>query len=282
MHRSLDPLSSPQQLSKPQLTSLGGVRLCVAAVLLAATSLTVGASSARGQYPQGGYAGTALPNNPGHPLLSASLPPGALGAARLASGGQRGFPLQGYYQPVAIYGPAGSQLALAAAGGFAPPVEAPLQAALLVGSVYRFQVTRIPNQPGVELFPTIEIIDRLHPPPGQETRFPIPVHLDADDLAQALEGRLVTRVIYLEDPQTALPVADEPESQRTFDVRADHDPLLEADRLGRPVAVLRIGSLAPPRDAALLNQFLLGCPPWLPIAPVPAPIPATIAAPAAP
>lgn len=247
MHRLTD---SPKQPPKQRV-----VGLCVAAAILAVT-----ATSARGQGPVG-----SLPSDPGHYLLNASMPPGALGAARLASGGPRGFPVRGYYQPVAIYGPDGSHLALAASGGFAPPVEGPLKAGLLVGGVYRFQVSRIPYQPGVELFPTIEIIDRLHPPAGQEAEFPIPVHLDADDLTQAMEGRLVTRVIYLEDPQTALPVADPPESQRNFDVRADLDPLQEADRLGRPVAVLRIGSLAPPHDAALLNHFLLGSPPWLPI-----------------
>ena len=232
--------------------------LCTAAVMWVLAALPV-----RGQGP----AGTVPPRGSVHYLLDANMPPGALGAARLAGRS----PVHGYYQPVAIYGPDGSQLALAASSGFTPSVEGPLQAGLLVGAAYRVQVSQIPGQPGVEIFPTVEVIDRLHPPPGQTTRFPIPVHIGEDDLAQALAGRLVTRVIYLEDPQTALPLADAPQTQRSFDVRADLDPLQEADRLGRPVAVLRIGSRVPPRDPVLIDQFLLGSPPWLPIPSEPKP-----------
>lgn len=225
--------------------------------LLCAAIAALGASRAHAQ-----GAGPTMPSGNVHYLLSADMPPGALGAARLSGRGA----VHGYYQKVAIHAPEGVRLALAAGSTFTPPVEAPLQAGLLVGAVYRFQVLNIPNQPGVELFPTVEIIDRLHPPPGVTDQFAIPVHLDMDDLYQAMEGRLVTRVIYLEDPQTALPVADEPDSQRNFDVRVDQDPLQEADRLGRPVAVLRIGSRVPPRDPSQGDAFMLGSPPWLPVA----------------
>lgn len=208
----------------------------------------------------------SAPSRPAHFLVNGDMPPGALGQIGLM---QRS-PLQGYYQPVRIHAPQGAQIALAANGTFMPAESQPYAAGLMVGAVYRFQVTNIPNQPGVELFPTIEVIDRIYPPPGQEVAFPIPVHLDADDLAQALDGRLVTRVIYLEDPQTALPLADAPQSQRSIDVRSDSDPLHEADRLGRPVAVLRIGSRIPPSDPQQLDQFLLGSAPWLQIPRMPA------------
>ncbi|GIW98420.1 MAG: hypothetical protein KatS3mg111_1753 [Pirellulaceae bacterium] len=37
-----------------------------------------------------------------------------------------------------------------------------------------------------------------------------------------------------------------------------------ADQLGRPVAILRIGSRSPPRAGEALHEFLYGCPPWIP------------------
>ena len=37
-------------------------------------------------------------------------------------------------------------------------------AGMLIGQVYRLRVTNIPHQPGVEVFPTIQVIDRLYPP----------------------------------------------------------------------------------------------------------------------
>ena len=80
---------------------------------------------------------------------------------------------------------------------------------MLIGSVYRLRVTNIPLQEGLEVFPTIEVIDRLYPPVGQEFRFPIPIELTQEELEMALDGKFVTRVIYLEEPDAALPVAAE-------------------------------------------------------------------------
>ena len=143
--------------------------------------------------------------------------------------------------------------------------EANLMAGLLIGNVYRFQITEIPGAPGAELFPTIELIDRTYPPPGLATLYPIPIHLDQIDLDTALDGQLVTRVIYLEDQQSAAPLARSPEHSQAVDVAHYQDPLEVADRLGRPVAIIRLGSLAPPTSAELMPQFFFGYPMWAPI-----------------
>lgn len=50
--------------------------------------------------------------------------------------------------------------------------DAPSQAGLLVGNVYRVRISGMPEFPGIELYPSIELLDRLHPPPGQEQNFP--------------------------------------------------------------------------------------------------------------
>jgi len=65
--------------------------------------------------------------------------------------------------------------------------------------------------------------------------------LAENDLELALAGKFVTRVIYIEDPRNALPVAQEPGKQEWFDARPGEDPLQVADVLGRPVAIVRIG-----------------------------------------
>lgn len=193
-------------------------------------------------------------------LLSDNAPPGVLGGARLARWGA----VAGYYQPVRILGPEGVRFALATSGGFEEPEDGPLQAGLLVGAAYRLRVTDIPYRPGEELFPTIEVIDRLYPPPGEAHQFPIPIVLTEEDLEAAANGQMVTRVIYLEDPQTALPVADRPNTQRHFDVRPEQNALQTADQLGRPVAILRIGSRILPTNPFQVLSFVYGGPPWVP------------------
>jgi hypothetical protein len=136
---------------------------------------------------------------------------------------------------------------------------------MLVGAVYRFRVTGIPSWPGEELYPTLEIIDRICPEPGREHRFPIPIMLTIEDMESALKGSLVTRVIYLEDSSVSMPVATTPDQQLTLDVSPTENALQAADQLGRPVAILRLGSRVPTDLGGDLSNFLYGCPPWVPL-----------------
>ena len=131
---------------------------------------------------------------------------------------------------------------------------------LLIGQPHRFRVAGIPGREGLEVFPTVELIDRLYPPPQQKTRFPIPIQLTAEELQMALAGKMVTRVIYLEDPRSALPLVENPGLQRYFEVAPGEDPLEVADRLGRPVAILRMGSRLP-SDQGPDDAFFFGSPP---------------------
>jgi hypothetical protein len=153
--------------------------------------------------------------------------------------------LPGYFQPVEIKAPAGVVISTAGADGFERPGRTPLIAGMLIGSVYRLRVTNIPGQEGVEVYPTIEVIDRIYPPLGQEFRFPIPIELSQDELEMALAGKFVTRVIYLEEPAAALPVAEQPDQQSCFETGDGENPLEVADTLGRPVAILRMGARVP-------------------------------------
>ena len=184
--------------------------------------------------------------------------PGAIGSEQLLRGG----PLPGYFQPVEILAPRGTVIATAEAGQFNDPQAAPISVGLLIGSVYRLRITNIPLQPGMEVFPTIEVIDRTYPPPGMEFKFPIPIELSQQELEMALDGKFVTRVIYLEEPDGAVPAAHEPGDQPYFEVRDGENPLEVADSLGRPVAILRMGARIPEAGGPD-HAFMYGSPPLL-------------------
>ena len=194
---------------------------------------------------------------PVHYWHQGSTPPGAIGSLQL----RRGGPLPGFFQPVMIKAPPGVLISLAEGGGFPEVYRAPVTAGLLIGQVYRFRVMDIHRQAGSEVFPTIEVIDRLYAPPGEAQRFPIVVELTMEDLGYALDGKFVTRVIYLEDPQWAVPFKQVPEGQNWFEVGPGKDPLAIADQLGRPVAILRMGARLPGDGGAPRMDFLFGCPP---------------------
>jgi hypothetical protein len=186
------------------------------------------------------------------------MPPGAIGSQQLLRGG----PLPGYFQPVEIKAPPGALISTAASGQFENPQLAPMKAGMLIGSVYRLRITSIPRQEGLEVYPTIEVIDRLYPPVGQEFRFPILIDLTQDELELALDGKFVTRVIYLEEPEAALSVAQKPDDQTCFEVADGENPLEVADSLGRPMAILRMGGRLPDVGGAD-DSFLYGSPPML-------------------
>lgn len=192
-----------------------------------------------------------------HYLHQGIMPPGAIGRMQLARGG----PVAGFFQPVELRAPKGTSISLAEEGGFTQLQPAPVKAGLLIGQVYRLRVTGIPFRPGMEVFPTVEVIDRLYAPRGQEQRFPIIVELSEEDLSLAVDGKFVTRVIYLEDPYTALPVPEDPSRQSWFEAGPGHDPLAVADQLGRPMAILRMGARLPDHAMGPDMSFLFGCPP---------------------
>ena len=185
-----------------------------------------------------------------HELIRGDMPPGVA-----ADYYRMGNPaLATYVQPVRIVGPPGSQLEIAARGGFMLTNASKVTVGMQIGPVYRLKVTNIPESPGKELYPSIEVLNRLYPPEGLENDFPIQVVLGKDDLKQALAGNLVTKVIYLENPETALPHRHREDQQPFIDVGGGEDPLRAAEKMGRPMAILRIGSRVPmPSDR--LQQF---------------------------
>jgi hypothetical protein len=114
-----------------------------------------------------------------------------------------------------------------------------------IGGVYRLRVGGFGSDPSQVVYPTVEVIDRLYPPTGLALRFPIPVELTAEELELAAHGNFVTRVIYLEDPSEALPTSQKNGEQPWAEAPQGADPLVVADQLGRPMAILRIGGRIP-------------------------------------
>ena len=201
----------------------------------------------------GGIHESAVAQRKAHYLFNARLPTGEIGRAQLL----RRPELRNYFQPVRVIVPRGA--AVAVAGIFDKPDTDATLVGLQVGQVYRLEVSDIPNRGRVIVYPTIELLDRMHPPSRKETRYPIPIEITAEDLALALAGKYVKRVVYVEDPRAALAARDLPE-QRYFEVLPTEDPLVVASELGRPVAILRMGTVTPGAQG-LTSEFLFGSPP---------------------
>jgi hypothetical protein len=156
-----------------------------------------------------------------------------------------GRPQPPYFQPVKVSLPSQGRVTFYDQRPDRPvELESPAQVALLVGRLYRFRIDNMPELPGVEFYPTIEVIDRLHPPAGKADAFPVEFGLSQEEFAWAAEGRLVTKVVYLEQPQR-VPLMQLDEPHRTITLPPSKNALAEADDLGRPMAIVRLGGRTP-------------------------------------
>ncbi len=160
--------------------------------------------------------------------------------------------MKGYSQPVQIIGPNDSHVAYWDGAAFVDANDSTAKLNMNVGGVYQLKITQIPRNPGAEIFPTVELINRLYPPEGQAENFPVVIDIPDGDLQQAIDGKLVTRVVYLENPDTAMPFRQTATEQPYFDVSPQQDVLQAALQLGRPMAIVRLGSRVP--DNALNSQ----------------------------
>lgn len=160
-----------------------------------------------------------------------------------------------YFQPVKVFLPGEGRVTFYDLTPDRPvELEAPAQTALLVGRVYRFKVDNLPDYPGAAFYPSIELIDRLHPPADKVDQFPVEFELTTEELDWAEAGRLVTKVIYLEQPQR-VPLRQLEEPRRTETLPSAENALAEADERGRPMAIVRLGGRTPNADGSDRQQF---------------------------
>lgn len=198
--------------------------------------------------------------NPFYQPVNQNLPTGV--AAYWAGASGKASPP--YFQPVRVDVPSQGKVTVFHGPGHTPfelATERPF--AILVGHVYRLKVSGMPEYPGVELYPSVELLDRLHPPPGEELNFPVPLQFTEEEIAAALDGRLVTKVIFLEQPNLA------PPRKQTFPIPTPDYPasvniLAEADMVGRPMAILRLGSRVPWAGGADQGFYGAGTPVYIP------------------
>jgi hypothetical protein len=110
------------------------------------------------------------------------------------------------------------------------------------GAIYRLKVSNIPGRPGVDLYPTVEVGPALPRTEAFLAHNAIPVQFTPEDFDQVLTGNFVTKVLYLPDPQfQELAVAG---VETLVSTRLDPgvDPIVEADRRGAILAIIRLGN----------------------------------------
>ncbi len=154
--------------------------------------------------------------------------------------------------------------------------EAPLTFGLRPGYRYRFEVSHFPRPDAklLKLYPSLDVIGALHPPKDLDlSKHPVVLTLNDDDLNRVLDGGMVTKLYYLENPDTALPQESTKTEPIEFQMPSVREALEAAGERGRPMLLFRVGSrpLTESEFAAanVANTILLPGEKYLPAPPLP-------------
>jgi hypothetical protein len=146
---------------------------------------------------------------------------------------------------VGFIGPDGMQVRwdVSMSGGFdSTPLVTPGRYDFPQGAIYRLKITDIPGREGIELYPSLEVAPVAPRTAAFLAHNSIPFQLTEEDLDQVTTGNFVTKVVYLPDPcYQELAVAG---VETLVSTRLDPgiDPVVEADRRGSILAIIRIGN----------------------------------------
>ena len=159
------------------------------------------------------------------------------------------FPLAPPPAPVIglrVIGPDGSKATFYPDFGRAMEYPTPAEVAVRPGYIYRFRLSNLPQGKDAVIYPTVEVIGALQlPPPCCAANYPLLVVITEDDIDRVLAGAYITKLIVLEHPDRAAPVASDKDRPMETKVNPHRNLLEEGWLVGRPMAVVRIGGRQP-------------------------------------
>jgi hypothetical protein len=140
--------------------------------------------------------------------------------------------------------PEGMQIRYDSTGGGlfdSEPLVVPARQNFPQGGLYRIKLTNIPAREGVELYPTVELAYANPRTGAYLAHNSVPLQFTEEDFDQVLTGNFVTKVIYLPDPDFAGPALAGIDTLVSTRLDPGIDPIVEADRRGSILAIIRLG-----------------------------------------
>ena len=125
-------------------------------------------------------------------------------------------------------------------------IDAPATFGFRPGYIYRLELANLPYRPGQSLYPEIEVRGSLVLKPGMKYMdYPVPLTFSAEDIEKAVSGATITKVIYLEDPEKAIPAEARADAPIEMTSTSEAEAVKAAIDNGRLVAIVRFGDRVP-------------------------------------
>jgi hypothetical protein len=151
----------------------------------------------------------------------------------------------GMTSQIAFVGPEGMTVAwdVGEAGMFdSTPLVCPGRYNFPQAAIYRLKLNNVPGRPGVDLYPTLEVGPSMPRTEAFLAHNAIPVQFTPEDFDQVVSGNFVTKVIYLPDPEYQELALAGVETLVSTRLDPGVDPIVEADRRGAILAIVRLGN----------------------------------------
>jgi len=144
-------------------------------------------------------------------------------------------------------------------GGFdSQPLVCPGRQNFRQGGIYRLKLTNAPGRDGVELYPTIEVGPATARTEAYLAHNAVPVQFTEEDFDQVLTGNFVTKVIYLPDREFQELALAGVETLVSTRLDPGLDPIVEADRRGAILAIVRLGNIDPEMPGQAPMGMMMG------------------------
>lgn len=160
-----------------------------------------------------------------------------------------GMPVPAPLLAARVLAPEGVRFTLFPGSPIARMFSGPAVFGLRPGYVYRMELSNLPYQPGRVLYPEVEVRGTIVPRPGMKYMdYPIPLLFTPGDIDRALAGAVITKVIYLEDPEKAVPTTVPLDAPLELPEATEKQAIDAAIDNGRLVAIVRLGGKIPPPE----------------------------------
>jgi uncharacterized repeat protein (TIGR01451 family) len=156
---------------------------------------------------------------------------------------------------VKVFGPIASKTTWQPGSPLAVATKEPTAVALRPGYSYRFELSCVGVRGTETIWPSIEVRGSLVPKPNlNPADHPVPIFLAEDDVERILEGRFVTKVYYLEDPNQAVNGPQPLGVPLEESAVSEEEAVKEARKRGRLMIIVRAGErLWTPEELATEN-----------------------------
>jgi hypothetical protein len=171
---------------------------------------------------------------------------------------------------VRFVGPAGMKIAWPGMMGDVRnnQIEAPGRYNFVQGAIYRLKLSDLPGRPGVDLYPTLEVVPANLRTDAYIAHSAVPVYFTEEDFEQVLGGNFLVKVIYLPNPQYAdVAMTGGPEEVVSTRLEPGADPIAEACKRGSILLIIRVGNIdleaphTPPMNAPAPGCGMMGAGP---------------------